>query len=311
VYERNIRELTLRARIKYTLQHWGQFKSLERSLVRNEEKCQRYTKAIEKYMQEGHVELVHSARPDLDEAFVLPHHAVFREDHATTKARIVFNGSAVDNTDFSLNDALLPGPALQPDLVLIKFRRQPYALTGDIAKMFLQILIQPDQRNYLRFFWKRPGTPGAAGLYRFRVLPFNLNCAPFLAIHTVAHHLNTQFPSFPLAARLVGKSIYVDDILGGAATENEVTTLRTQITELMEKGGFHLTKWLSNSGDIMKSIPEADRAPAAPMVIAEKNISLTPDVIPMALGIMWNPKNNLFEFQGAVELMMPAPIETM
>jgi hypothetical protein len=102
-----------------------------------------YTTAIEQYMQLGHAEEVNTSLPDSDRAFVLPHHAVFRETAVTTKARIVFDGSATDVTGYSVNDALLPGPALQPCLmeILLLFRRFQIAFAGDIEKMFLQIQV--------------------------------------------------------------------------------------------------------------------------------------------------------------------------
>ena len=40
----------------------------------------------------------------------LPHHAVYREDKASTKTRIVFDGSRHDGNEVSLNDCVLPGP---------------------------------------------------------------------------------------------------------------------------------------------------------------------------------------------------------
>ena len=64
----------------------------------------------------------------------LPYHAVFRDDKRTTRCRIVFDASAREGGDASLNDCVLPGPALQPNLasVLIRFRTHKI---GPIAKV--------------------------------------------------------------------------------------------------------------------------------------------------------------------------------
>ena len=62
--------------------------------------------------------------------YYLPHHAVVREEAATTKVRVVFDASAHMWEDKSLNDVLNPGPSLLPDLIglLLRFREYAFAL---------------------------------------------------------------------------------------------------------------------------------------------------------------------------------------
>lgn len=75
------------------------------------------------------------------ETYYLPHHAVMREDKVTTKLRVMFDASSHEEGSPSLNDCLLTGPNLNPDLmsVLIKFRLHEVAYMADIKKAFLQI----------------------------------------------------------------------------------------------------------------------------------------------------------------------------
>jgi hypothetical protein len=88
----------------------------------------------------------------------LPHFAVIKEERTTTKTRIVFDAAAKDRGK-SLNDAIRAGPKLQKDLlnVLIRFRRSPIALLGDISEMFLQVGLLKDDRAYNRFLWLNLG----------------------------------------------------------------------------------------------------------------------------------------------------------
>ena len=56
----------------------------------------------------------------------------------------------------SLNDCLYAGPSIQNKLgnVLTRMRFHPVALSGDLRQAFLQIRIQKEERDSLRFHWK-------------------------------------------------------------------------------------------------------------------------------------------------------------
>ena len=292
----------------------AQFKSLERTLCRNLSKKERYTKAMEQYIKDGHIERVFSPHPDRDaNRYFLPHHGIWRDNAPSTKARVVFNGSSPDVTGYTLNNSLLPGCKKQADLcdVLTRYRTFEHTLTGDIKQMFLQISIWPADRDYLSLLWRTPGSTGPIEVWRKAVLPFGLNCAPHIAISTVEHHLNTVGHMYPEAAQLVRRQIFVDDVLLGGADVPYLIELRRQVSEMLEKGSFHLCKWLSNDPTVLKSIPEQDRAAAAPMVISEKETLLAPDAVPKTLGIQWDPMSDCFEFQGALDLIVPLEKETM
>ena len=47
----------------------------------------------------------------------LPHRGVVREDHDTTKLRIIFDASAKIRNELSLNDILYSGPCLLPSSI--------------------------------------------------------------------------------------------------------------------------------------------------------------------------------------------------
>ncbi|KAJ8046814.1 hypothetical protein HOLleu_05614 [Holothuria leucospilota] len=42
--------------------------------------------------------------------------------------------------------------------------------------------------------------------------------------------------------------------------DDETVKLVSQMRKLMGKGGFHLTKWVSNSRAVLNAIPEIERA---------------------------------------------------
>ena len=116
--------------------------STENRLKRNDERADAYSEAINQYSQDGYAEEVINDSSEVEKRVrYLPHHAVFHEDKSSTKTQIVFNASAHDTDEASLNDCVLPGPALQPNLlsVLLRFRSHPIAIMADVKKMFLQI----------------------------------------------------------------------------------------------------------------------------------------------------------------------------
>ena len=85
-------------------------------------------------MEKGFSVEVKEAADGNEKARYLPYLAVFREDKKTTKCLVVFDASASDEHEVSLNDCILSGPALQPNLVSVpfRFRARRIALIADV-----------------------------------------------------------------------------------------------------------------------------------------------------------------------------------
>lgn len=68
----------------------------------------------------------------------------------------MFNASAKVPNGRSLNDVLLVGPVIQPDLfdILVKFCDHKVAFSADIAKMYQQVSIHKDDRDLQRIVWR-------------------------------------------------------------------------------------------------------------------------------------------------------------
>ena len=88
-------------------------------------------------------------------AWYLPLQALFTPER-TTKVRLVFDSSSKGHDDFSLNDYLEKGPNFINNLfdVLTAWRWDEVAYTGDVRKMFNQILVHPTDQVYHRFLWR-------------------------------------------------------------------------------------------------------------------------------------------------------------
>ena len=58
----------------------------------------------------------------------------------------------------------------------------------------------------------------------------------------------------------VRRNFYVDDCLKSVRNEVEAIPLVSDLGELLSKGGFRLTKWISNSRKVIESLPISERA---------------------------------------------------
>ncbi|KAL9970153.1 hypothetical protein ACROYT_G022481 [Oculina patagonica] len=265
--------------------------NLEKKLLHEPMKAVSYKEAINKYVENGVAEEVPCDEITLTDGrpvFYLPHHAIIREDKQTTKTRVVFDASAKDSNGVSLNSCLEPGPALQPDLVgiLLRFRKNVVGIMGDIEKMFLQIRLKEEDRDSHRYLWRDLDPQATPKIYRMTRVTFGVVSSPLLAIGTIQEHVKSCKETFPVASSEISRNTYVDDFASGRDNVQETLKLQQSATELMQKTALNLTKWSSNSSELMEAIPERDRA-AGSLVSLESGLAAE-HPITKALGLKWN-----------------------
>ena len=138
----------------------------------------------------------------------MPHFPVVRPDKSTTKVRIVFDALATFEGK-SLNTESLPGPKLKIDIVdiLVKFRKDPMALFGDISQLYHQLVLLPEDRPLHRFLWRNRDRSKESEVYEFIRFVFGGCYCPFCAQFTWQQHAERHADELPLAAEAVGKIV--------------------------------------------------------------------------------------------------------
>lgn len=113
------------------------------------------------------------------------------ESSLTSRIRPVFDASARDKLTPSLNDCLECGPNLIELIptVMLRFREGKFGVIADIAKAFLQISINEEDRDYLRFCWYADDVCNDIIVYRHKRVVFSTQCRPFLLEDTINLHL--------------------------------------------------------------------------------------------------------------------------
>ncbi|XP_039299277.1 uncharacterized protein LOC120355056 isoform X4 [Nilaparvata lugens] len=232
------------------------FHSLEKRLATNAELRSQYVAFMDEYESLGHMSPVPDSQP-YEKCFHIPHHPVFKPDSTTTKLRVVFDASAKSNTGISLNEALHVGHTVQPELfdIVLRFRTHRVAFIADITKMYRQILVHPEDRNLQRIFW-RSNVNDPIQEYVLNTVSYGTSPAAFLATRTLNHLADIDCEPNSPVANAIKNDFYVDDFISGCSTVEQAIDLLRQIRDTLSNGGFELRKWLSNSNEVLNSIPE-------------------------------------------------------
>lgn len=223
--------------------------------------------------------------------YYLPHHPVFKQSSTSTKLRVVFDASRATHFGPSLNDKLLVGPKLQDELIdiLMRFRTYKYAFTGDIAKMYRQVLVDDAQCDFQRILW-RDSERDEIQCYRLKTVTYGTASASYLATKALQQLATDEAFNYPLASRIALSDFYVDDLMTGSDNLIEALTSQRQLIKLMAAGGMELRKWASNCNSILQAVPVEYRECSIPL-------EMHFDESVKTLGLFWYPNKDYFAFK--------------
>ncbi|XP_073944720.1 uncharacterized protein [Choristoneura fumiferana] len=266
------------------------FMQLEKRFAKDPQLKTRYSDVIKEYLELGHMERVSEEDKLKPDAVYLPHHAVIREDKTTSKLRVVFDASCPGSNGVSLNQDLLVGPTLQPDLrhIILKWRLHPICLVADIVKMYRQVKVDNRDADFQRIVW-RERAEDDIDHFRLMRVTFGTASAPYLAVRALRQVAYDEGDEFPLAAGRVLNHFYMDDLLTGCESVEEGKKIYKELDNLLAKGGFQLQKWTTNDKKLMQEINKEKENNL-------ENLPLKIDTTTKILGLTWNRSNDEFEY---------------
>ena len=98
-----------------------------------------------------------------------------------------------------------------------------------------------------------------------------------------------QKDNYPLALKRMARNFYMDGFAKSMETEEETIELYNKLEKSLKKGGFNLTKWVSNNVHVMNSFHENDRAGST-----IKTFEAEPAASSL-LGLRWNMEDHTLE----------------
>ena len=274
----------------------GRLRYLKKRFQRNPDLFEKYKDTIDGYVSSGYARKVpceeQEAMKDVP-VWYLPHHPVFHPQKPG-KIRVVVD-CAAKFKGTSLNDQLLQGPDLTNGLVgvLIRFRQEPVAMVADVEGMFHQVRVAPEDCQALRLLWwpdddlsKEPTD------FQMLVHLFRATSSPSCASFSLKKTASDNQGEFDVETiNTVNRNFYVDDCLKSVSSIDHAVRLSGQLRELLARGGFQLTKWVSNDRNVIATVPVTERAPSV------VNLDLEDLPVQRTLGVQWDMETDVLNFR--------------
>nr|CAH7750757.1 unnamed protein product [Callosobruchus chinensis] len=258
--------------------------NLEKRLDSNEQYKNLYCEFMNEYLKLGHMSKI-SNPDDAPLSYYMCHHGVYREDSLSTKLCIVFDGSMPSSTGYSINNLQMVGPAIQQDLfsVLIRFRKHCFVVAADIAKMYRCVFVSEEDRSLQRILW-RFDKDSQIDVYELNTVTYGTAAASYLAIRCLFQLAHENRDKYPKIAKIIETDYYVDDLLTGCDTVEDLKQMSKLIHKILNQGCFKLRKFHPNNSEVLDWIVGNDGL--------SKIVNFNESDTAKTLGLMWCPSSD-------------------
>lgn len=157
---------------------------------------------------------------------------------------------------------------------------------ADIAKMYRQIQVA-EQDTWLQCILWRDHPHAPLQMFRLTTVTYGEASSSLLACRALHEAGEDHRTIAPKLADVIQRSFYVHNLMLGASSTAELTTMKIGIQNALQRHGFPLRKWASNDASILEGIPPEDLAPL--IHVGDHDVIKT-------LEIAWSPRNDSFRF---------------
>ena len=267
---------------------------------KDSERAKAYYDTVDTYTAKGYARNLSSteiAAKEPKNTWYLPHHAV-TNPNKPGKVRVVFDAAA-SFKGTSLNDQLVTGPDLLNSLVgvIMRFPLHAVAMIVDIEAMFFQVRVIEKDQPSLRFLWRGPNRDHPHDVYQMQAMIFGAKSSPTSANYCLKRTaIDNQNINSEETTSTVLRDFYMDDLLKSLPTEDETAQLALQLVELLSRGGFRLTKFMSNRRYVLAQLPPKDIL-SSPGISQPFDLDLDSLPVERALGVLWNVEQDTLEIK--------------
>lgn len=158
--------------------------------------------------------------------------------------------------------------------------------------MYPQILIRDEDKIYQKILWFHDDEIRE---YTLNTVTFGSASSSFLAIRCLHQLCEDEAEKFPLAANILKRDMYVNNMLTGTNSKTEAQNLCQQVVNMLSTAGMKMRQWASNDPEILQGIAKQDLDID---FVIDQNHSLR------TLGVSWKAKNDVFIYETKKFLLM-------
>ena len=179
--------------------------------------------------------------------YCFPHRGVYRPEKVSTPLRVVFDPACL-HQGVSLNSSVYEGPILIGNLfsVHLHFREDLVAIVGDISKMFLQVMLKPEDTEVHGFLSRNLDSSGEPDVYRMRVGEKPSPAMVSFVMLLIAKKFRIAHPE---ASLILQHGRYLDDLIHSCPPVAHATQLTSYVDRILKDGSSVVDKWYYSSAE--------------------------------------------------------------
>ena len=160
-----------------------------------------------------------------------------------------------------MNSFLHKRPCLVGSLlgVLLRFREEAVAFTGDVSEMFLQVLLPESDCHVHRFLCREMETTREPTTYVLLRVIFGDKPSPDMASFVILKMARENKEVAPEVSKIIERDRYVDDLIHSCPSTNDALQRIQDVEEILETGSFRIKEWHCSSKQLQVTLNERSR----------------------------------------------------